>query len=235
MESARKVVLAYLTKASSDALDERIRGFLKDNPEPSDDEIHALAGELGVDKHRFEERIYRMLGKCLKTAADSKQLSMGKEIEREHKDVFDLVNKAFEDAGAKMPVTEDEFYGMIARAHLRELDDYYTRLKKMEGEHHKEAMDFSSVAPTLKPDRKMDAREIARSLRLAIAAEHDAAHLYELIADSCDSKPVKELLQDIADEEKVHVGELQWLLSHIDKDNGQLLQEGIEEAQEKIK
>jgi len=96
----------------------------------------------------------------------------------------------------------------------------------------KEAMDFSSIAPLLKSEKKMDDREIARALRLAIAAEHDAAHLYELIADSCENKVVRELLQDIANEEKVHVGELQWLLSHIDRDNGRLLQEGVEEAQE---
>jgi hypothetical protein len=96
----------------------------------------------------------------------------------------------------------------------------------------KEAMDFSSIAPVLKPERTMDAREIARALRQAIAAEHDAVHLYELIADSCDNKVVKELLQDIADEEKVHVGEIQWLLSQIDRDNGKLLLEGMEEAQE---
>lgn len=97
---------------------------------------------------------------------------------------------------------------------------------------NKEALDFSSLAPTVKTDRKMDAREIARALRLAIAAEHDATHLYEVIADSTDNKIVAEILQDIADEEKVHVGELQWLLSHIDRDNGRLLQEGVEEAQE---
>lgn len=114
---------------------------------------------------------------------------------------------------------------------------YLTRLKKMEGkgDGEKEAMDFSSLAPTLKTNEKMDDREIARAIRLAIAAEHDAAHLYEVIADSCGNKDVASLLQDIANEEKVHVGELQWLLSQIDKDNGRFLQEGLEEARDQIK
>jgi len=234
MESPRNVVLAYLSKVSEDPTDEKIRAFLKENPEPSDDQIHELAGNLGEDKHKFEERIYKMLGRCLKTAMDNKQLTMGKEVEKEHGDAYLLIQKKLGEKGVEMPISEDQFYEIIAAAHLNELPDYYTRLKKMEGDSHKEAMDFSSIAPMFTPDKKMDARETARALRLAIAAEHDAAHLYELMADSCESKAVAELLQDIADEEKVHVGELQWLLSHIDKDNGRLLQEGIDEAREEL-
>jgi len=166
---------------------------------------------------------------------DNKQLSMGRKVEKEHKDVFDLMNKAFEDAGAKMPVTEDQFYEMIAKAHLDELKDYYTRLHKMEGGAHKEAMDFSSVAPVLKTDEPLDPRETARAIRQAIAAEHDAVHLYETIADSCSNESVKELLQEIADEEAVHVGELQRLLSILDEDNDKLLEEGREEAEDVLK
>lgn len=165
-------------------------------------------------------------------SSKNRQLSMGREVEKEHKDVFDLFNRAFEEAGAKMPVTEDQFYEMIAKAHLEELDDYYTRLKKMEGAAHKEAMDFSSIAPVLRTDKPLDKRETARAIRQAIAAEHDAAHLYEAIADSCDNADVKELLQDIADEEKVHVGELEQLLSILDIHDQKLLEEGREEAKE---
>jgi rubrerythrin len=172
-----------------------------------------------------------------KSAAEepkSKQLSMGCEIEKEHKDVFDLLNKAFEDAGAKMPVTEDAFYEMVAKAHLKELPDYYTRLKKMESVAEKEAMDFSTIAPVQKTEKPLDPRETARAIRQAICAEHDAVHLYELIADSCPNKDVKELLQDIADEEAVHIGELQHLLSILDTDSDKLLEEGREEAKDTV-
>ena len=165
MNDTRRVVMAYLAATVANETDNRIKEFLKANPEPSDDQVHDLAAELGEDKHKFEERIYKMLGACMKTASDNK-----------------------------------------------------------------EAMDFSSIAPVLNPGKKMDERETARAIRQAIAAEHDAAHLYELIADSCENKVVAELVQDIADEEKVHVGELQWLLSQLDKDNGRLLQEGVDEA-----
>jgi ferritin-like protein len=159
---------------------------------------------------------------------------MGKEVEKEHKDIFDLFNKAFEDAGVKMPVTEDQFYEMVAQAHLREFKDYYTRLKKMESGAEKQAMDFSSIGSLLKTDKPLDQRETARAIRLAISAEQDAVHLYELIIDSCENADVKELLGDIADEEKVHAGELQQLLSVLDLKDEKLLDEGRAEAKKII-
>lgn len=172
------------------------------------------------------------MGKSASDSSKSKQLSMGREVEKEHKDVFDLLNAAFEAAGVKMPVTEDAFYEMIAKVHLKEMGDYYTKLKKMESGSQKHAMDFSSIGPLLKTDKPLDQRETARAVRLAISAEQDAVHLYELIADSCENADVKELLQDIADEEKVHAGELQQLLSILDLKDEKLLEEGREEAED---
>lgn len=96
----------------------------------------------------------------------------------------------------------------------------------------KQALDFSTIAPVVKTDRPLDTRETARAIRQAICAEHDAVHLYELIADSCPNKNVKELLQDIADEEKIHVGELQQLLSILDAEDKKFLEEGRDEAEE---
>lgn len=56
---------------------------------------------------------------------------MGIEVEKEHKDIFDALKKKF---GDKMPWTLEEFSAKIAKAHLEEFSDYYTRLKKMEDE-----------------------------------------------------------------------------------------------------
>lgn len=54
------------------------------------------------------------------------QLMMGVEHEREeHKDLYDRCM-----AGECPP--EEEFYGMIAEAHLREDPEYYTHLEEME-------------------------------------------------------------------------------------------------------
>jgi rubrerythrin len=178
--------------------------------------------------------VHSFLNRQSAETSNGKQLSMGREVEKEHKDIFDLLNKAFEEAGAKMPVTEDQFYEMIAQGHLREFKDYYTRLKKMESTAEKEAMDFTSLGSVLKADEPLDPRETARAIRLAIAAEHDAAQFYELVADSCDNADVKELLQDLSDEEKVHVGELQQLLSVLDTKDEKLLEEGREEAKDVV-
>ncbi|TRZ80205.1 hypothetical protein D4R86_04710 [bacterium] len=60
---------------------------------------------------------------------DPKELDMGMKVEREHMDVYNEINKIL---GEDMPWTKEEFCEKIARAHLKELKDYYTRLKKME-------------------------------------------------------------------------------------------------------
>lgn len=60
------------------------------------------------------------------------QLEMGIEVEKEHKDVWDLLKKFADDNKVTLPLTEEEFYKKIAEAHLKEISDYYTRLDKME-------------------------------------------------------------------------------------------------------
>jgi len=96
----------------------------------------------------------------------------------------------------------------------------------------KKAMDFSGIGNLITPDKKLDDREISRALRLAIAAELDAVHLYELIVDSSNDNDLKKVLQSISDEEKVHAGELQELLKKFDKDDEKFLEEGKKEVQD---
>lgn len=55
------------------------------------------------------------------SAFDKKQLSMGKKVEKEHTDNKNLSKE-------------------IAKDHLAEMPDYYTRLKKMEDKAKKEGM-----------------------------------------------------------------------------------------------
>ena len=231
--AAIRVVQAYLKQAGS--AEDRIAEFLKENPKPSDDQIHSLAADLGIDKHQFEEKIYAMLGERLsKEASDlpSDQLVKGRKVEKEHGDAYDYMEKFLKEKGLKMPLSEDDFYEMIAKAHIREISDYYDRLEKMEGGAHKSAMDFTSIMPILTVEHKLEPREIARALRMAISAEHDAVHLYELMADRTEGQ-IKETLQDIANEEKVHTGELHTLLNIVDEETQKFEDEGREEAKEK--
>jgi rubrerythrin len=108
-------------------------------------------------------------------------------------------------------------------------------LAYLKGDYSKHAMDFSSVAPLLTPEKLLDERELVRVIRLALAAEEDAASLYELIADSTKNETVKDVLQDIANEEKVHKGELQKLLIMLDKKEAESIEDGAKEVEEKIK
>jgi len=167
---------------------------------------------------------------------DPEQLKIGIKTEKEHKNVYDTFKKVLKENGQRMPMSIDEFSEMVAKAHLDEVPDYYDKLMKhVEPEGHKEAMDFTSIAPMLTPDQPLDDREMARVIRLAIAAEHDAAHLYELIADSASNESIKDVLESISAEEKVHVGELQKVLSSLDEDDEELIAKGREEAEKLMK
>ncbi len=104
----------------SDLHSEIIKYFMK-NPKPSDDEVHALAGELGLDEHELERHIYMILGDILTEGKskgftgnyDPEQMRMGREVEYEHTTIPEISDK-------------------ISRDHLAEIPDYYTRLAEME-------------------------------------------------------------------------------------------------------
>jgi rubrerythrin len=87
---------------------------------------------------------------------------------------------------------------------------------------------FSGVIPA----RKLTDSELARALRLDLAAEEEAVHVYEAHADATDNKLAKKVLLDIANEERVHVGEFQRLLNILLKDEEGFLAEGAEEVNE---
>lgn len=82
------------------------------------------------------------------------------------------------------------------------------------------------------PERKLSDRELARALRLSLSAEEEAIHLYEALADATTNPLAKEVLQDIADEEKVHKGEFQRLLEILLPDESRFMAEGAEEVNE---
>jgi hypothetical protein len=104
---------------------------------------------------------------------------------------------------------------------------YYDKLSKY-------AMDFTSISPILEPGNPLDERELVRAIRLALSAEEDAASLYELIADSTKNKEVQTILKSIANEEKVHAGELQKIIKMLDKEEEGFLAQGEKEVEEKL-
>ena len=80
------------------------------------------------------------------------------------------------------------------------------------------------------PDRKLYIGELARAIRLDIAAEEEAIHLYEAQADATDNPLAAAVLRDVAREERVHVGEFQHLLNMLLEDEAATLAEGAEEV-----
>ncbi len=80
------------------------------------------------------------------------------------------------------------------------------------------------------PGRKMTLNELIRALRLNLAAEEEAVHLYQAHADATDNELAKAVLLDIADEERVHAGEFQRLINLLVEDEAELLAEGAAEV-----
>lgn len=83
-------------------------------------------------------------------------------------------------------------------------------------------------------DRKISHDELIRTVRYSMSAEFEAIQLYMQIADATDNPLAKEVLTDIANEEKVHVGELYRLLIELDPKEKEFYKDGIKEVEEEI-
>lgn len=94
--------------------------------------------------------------------------------------------------------------------------------------------DFGTPFSGLAHDRKLTKAELVRAIRFMIAAEYEAVQLYTQLAESTDHKLVIEVLQDIADEERVHAGEFLRLLKELEPDEEKFYREGTEEVEEII-
>ena len=94
--------------------------------------------------------------------------------------------------------------------------------------------EFCNPFSAKKSDRKLTEEELIRSIRFMIAAEYEAIQLYQQTAESTDNKLAKEVLLDIADEEKEHAGEFLRLLRELDPKEEEFYKEGYEEVEEMI-
>lgn len=92
--------------------------------------------------------------------------------------------------------------------------------------------EFSQPFAGNKYDRKLTKEEVIRAIRYSIAAEYEAIQLYVQLAESLDDKLAKEVLMDVANEERVHAGEFLRLLKHLDPEEEKFYQEGVEEVEE---
>lgn len=94
--------------------------------------------------------------------------------------------------------------------------------------------EFGNPFAGMKEDRKLTHDELVRAIRFMVAAEYEAVQLYQQLAKSIDDKLSIEVLQDIANEEKVHAGEFLRLLHYLDKKEAEYYEEGAKEVEEEI-
>ncbi len=92
--------------------------------------------------------------------------------------------------------------------------------------------DFGSPFSGMKADRKVTEAELIRAVRFMVAAEYEAVQLYMQLAESTDNKLAKDVLVDIADEERVHAGEFLRLLRQLAPDEEKFYKKGDEEVEE---
>jgi len=94
---------------------------------------------------------------------------------------------------------------------------------------------FGSPFSGLAKDRKLTDAELIREIRFMVAAEYEATQLYMQLAESTDNKLAIAVLKDIANEERVHVGEFLRLLRELAPDEEKLYAEGAEEVEKVIR
>ena len=94
--------------------------------------------------------------------------------------------------------------------------------------------EFANPFAGNKCDRKLTKDELIRAIRYNIAAEYEAIQLYMQLVDSIDDKLAKEVLTDIANEEREHVGEFLRLLHYLDPEEQKFYDEGRKEVEEEM-
>jgi len=95
--------------------------------------------------------------------------------------------------------------------------------------------DFGTPFSGLAKERKLTHEALVRAIRFMIAAEYEAIQLYMQLAESIDDKLAIEVLNNIADEERVHAGEFLRLLKHLAPEEEKFYAEGAEEVEEEMK
>ncbi len=94
--------------------------------------------------------------------------------------------------------------------------------------------EFGTPFSGLARDRKVTREELIRAIRFMIAAEYEAVQLYMQLAESTDNTLAREVLKDIADEERVHAGEFLRLLKELAPDEQTFYDQGAREVEEEL-
>ncbi|HXY62345.1 MAG TPA: ferritin family protein [Nitrospirota bacterium] len=91
---------------------------------------------------------------------------------------------------------------------------------------------FDSPFSCLASDRKLTDNELIRAIRFMVAAEYEAIQFYVQLAESTDNKLAVEVLNDIANEERIHAGEFLRLLRELAPEEEKFYAMGAKEVEE---
>lgn len=92
--------------------------------------------------------------------------------------------------------------------------------------------EFGTPFTGLANDRKLTEAELVRAIRFMVAAEYEAIQLYMQLAESTDNTLAIKVLEEIAEEERVHAGEFLRLLRELAPDEEALYAKGAKEVEE---
>ncbi len=92
--------------------------------------------------------------------------------------------------------------------------------------------EFSNSFEGNKSKRTLDNNELIRAIRFSIASEFEAIQLYEQLRDSIENEDAIKMLNEVAGDEKEHVGNFLHLLKILAPDEEDYYKDGWKEAAE---
>lgn len=94
---------------------------------------------------------------------------------------------------------------------------------------------FINPFPGVVPNKKLTRPELIRAIRQNIGAEHEATHLYHAIADATDNPVAIKVLNEVANDERTHIGNFTRLVEMLTGDEGKFYLKGANEVDEYTK
>ena len=92
--------------------------------------------------------------------------------------------------------------------------------------------EFATPHSVKSSEKLLTQSETIRAIRFAIASEYEAIQIYEEIIEAIENKKAIKLIEEIIEDEKVHVGNFMQLLKIITPSEENYYREGYKEALE---
>ena len=102
-------------------------------------------------------------------------------------------------------------------------------------ERRKRMPEFIEIGNVYSKNKKLTSTEMLRAIKFAIASEFEAIQIYQQIMESTDNSKIINVLKEITEDEKNHVGGLYKLLEILSPTDFKAYEHGYEETIENYK